>query len=400
MSDDPDWVDPFVADEEAAERERRRAEREAKRRQRRQGLGEKVGDAGAATNAPPASPPSAQPVPAAPPPPAAAPPGQPTLPQPVAPAPPHEETGEVPPLPPALGPRRPPGGGGPPSRSLLIRRVIGGLIFLAVAGLLVFGVTKVINRINRPDPPPVKTKPLKVEKVVIPEGYDRHQIAAIAKKDGLKGDYEQASKSFKGFKPAKYGADNPPNLDGFLFPATYDVPKNGTVKDLISRQLDQGFVPNIKGVDMSYAKSKNLTVYDVLKIASMIEREVSIPKERPLVAEVIYNRLKQGIPLGIDATIRYEDQNYDEQLLQSRLDQDTPYNTRLNTGLPPTPIGNPGLASIEAAANPAKGNLLYFVVKPGTCGETTFTASEAEFAQAQAAYQQALAEQGGAPTQC
>ncbi len=232
-----------------------------------------------------------------------------------------------------------------------------------------------------------------------PEGLDRHQIADLAKRAKLKGDYEEASKSFKGFDPAKYGADNPPNLEGFLFPATYELPKHPTVKDLISRQLD-AFEQNISQVDMSYAKSKNLTDYDVVKIASMIEREVQVAKERKLVAEVIYNRLHDGTPLGIDATLRYYLQNYDEQLTESELAQDEPYNTRIHTGLPPTPIGNPGLASLEAAANPAKGDLFYFVVKPGTCGEHVFTSSEQEFEQAEAAYQQALQEQGGSPTNC
>ena len=149
--------------------------------------------------------------------------------------------------------------------------------------------------------------------LAIPEGLDRHQIADVAKDAKLKGDYEEASKSFKGFDPAEYGAEDAPNLEGFLFPATYELPKKATVKDLISRQLD-AFEQNFNEVDLSYAESKNLNAYDVLKIASMIEREVQVEKERPLVAEVIYNRLKAGTPLGIDATIRYYLQNYDEQL--------------------------------------------------------------------------------------
>ena len=109
----------------------------------------------------------------------------------------------------------------------------------------------------------------------------------------------------------------------------------------------------------------------------MIEREIQVPEERRLAAAVIYNRLAAGDTLGIDATIRYEDGNYDEQLTESRLAEDTPYNTRVNPGLPPTPIGNPGLASIEAAANPAKSDAYYFVVKPGTCGEHVFVETEA-----------------------
>jgi UPF0755 protein len=285
---------------------------------------------------------------------------------------------------------------------LLVRRIVAALIVIAIAALLVFGATKVIGALGgddtedpAPSPAAVKTSDL-----TIPEGLDRHQIADVAKDAKLKGDYEEASKSFKGFDPAEYGAGDAANLEGFLFPATYELPKNATVKDLISRQLD-AFQQNVNGVDLSYAESKNLTAYDVLKIASMIEREVQVEEERPLVAEVIYNRLKAGTPLGIDATIRYYLQNYDEQLTESELaDTTNPYNTRVLNGLPPTPIGNPGLASIEAAANPAKGDLFYFVVKPGTCGEHVFTETEEEFLQAEAEYQQALQEQGGSPTEC
>ena len=383
MSDDSDWHDPFAEDPDAIDRERRRAEREARRRDRRQSLGDKVQETEA--EAEPAAPTTPRSSSAAP----AAPSGA-----------PEPRRSQAPPAA-AAPPSRPPSASGPSSSSLRNRRIIGAVVFLAIAAMLVFGVVKVIGSLGgNDDPPPAKPPPLKVGEVTIPEGYDRHQIAALAKEAGLEGDYERASRSFKGFDPGKYGAEDPPDLEGFLFPATYEVPKNGTVEDLISRQLEQGFEANIKGVDMSYAESKNLNVYDVLKIASMVEREVQVPEERPLVAEVIYNRLRAGTPLGIDATIRYEDQNYDEQLTESRLAEETPYNTRLIPGLPPTPIGNPGLDSIEAAANPAKGDLFYFVVKPGTCGEHVFLETEEEFAQAEAEYQQALAEQGGSPTEC
>jgi UPF0755 protein len=101
-----------------------------------------------------------------------------------------------------------------------------------------------------------------------------------------------------------------------------------------------------------------------------------------------------------DSTIRYYLQNYDEQLTESELAEDEPYNTRIHTGLPPTPISNPGLASIEAAAKPAKSDVFYFVIKPGTCTEHTFVATDEEFQQAEAEYQQALEEQGGSPTEC
>ncbi len=104
---------------------------------------------------------------------------------------------------------------------------------------------------------------------------------------------------------------------------------------------------------MAKARKRNLTAYDVLIIASMVEREASLAKERPLVASVIYNRLREGMPLGIDATIRFAERNWTRPLRVSELEKDGPYNTRKRTGLPPGPIGSPGLSSIRAAANPA-----------------------------------------------
>jgi UPF0755 protein len=171
------------------------------------------------------------------------------------------------------------------------------------------------------------------------------------------------------------------------------------VEDLIAKQLE-AFSQNLDGVDLSYAEKQGLSPYDVVIVASMIEREIAVPEERKLAASVIYNRLEQGTPLGIDATIRFEDQNFTEPLVQSRLDTDTPYNTRINAGLPPGPIGNPGLASLEAAANPAETDYFFYVIKPGTCNEHAFVETEAEFAAAEAEYQAALQAEGGSPTEC
>ncbi len=132
---------------------------------------------------------------------------------------------------------------------------------------------------------------------------------------------------------------------------------------------------------MRYARSKNLTPYDVLIIASMIEEETVVAAERRLVAAVIYNRLRNRMPLGIDATIRYgRNVPGTEPLKQSDLDSDDPFNTRRRPGLPPTPITNPGLASMRAAANPARVDYLYFVRK-GNSNRHFFTASESEFCQ-------------------
>ena len=133
----------------------------------------------------------------------------------------------------------------------------------------------------------------------------------------------------------------------------------------------------------------------------MVEREAQLPRERKLVASVIYNRLSQGIPLGIDATIRFATGNWSEPLKQSELAIDSGYNTRTNQGLPPGPIGNPGLASLQAAAHPASTDYLYYVVKPGSCGEHSFSATDAEFQRDVERYNSERAARGGkSPTDC
>ncbi|MGH2956934.1 MAG: endolytic transglycosylase MltG, partial [Solirubrobacterales bacterium] len=235
--------------------------------------------------------------------------------------------------------------------------------------------------------------------LTVPEGLPRDQIAPIAEEAGIEGDYIAATEAPpKGFNPSRYGAPAS-NLEGFLFPATYELEPNAPGEELVSQQLE-AFEQNFAGVDLSYAKKKNLTPYDVLIIASMVDREVQVPKERALVAAVIYNRLSKGMPLGIDATTRYETKNYTDPIQQSTFEKNTPYNTRLNAGLTPTPIGNPGLDAIKAAARPAKTNFTFYVVKPGSCGEHSFTASQKEFDRLAAEYQRALEAEGGSPTEC
>src|SRR5204862_8200281 len=158
-------------------------------------------------------------------------------------------------------------------------------------------------------------------------------------------------------------------------PATCDFTAQTTSRQLVKAQLG-AFARNWGEVDLGYAKSKNLTPYDVLIIASMVEKETLAPDERRLVAAVIYNRLHAHMPLGIDATLRYGlDIPPTKSILQSQLDSTSPYNTRKVPGLPPTPIANPGLASIQAAAHPAKVNYLYFVRKPDKVHHF-FTASD------------------------
>jgi UPF0755 protein len=244
-------------------------------------------------------------------------------------------------------------------------------------------------------PPPARTT-----SITITEGRTVREVDRLLRRTSLRGGYAAAVRSSRVLSPRRYGAPRRVRtLEGFLFPATYQVRVGAPVSDLVTRQL-QAFKRSFAGVSLAYARSKNLTPYDVLIIASMIEREAAVPKDRRLIASVIYNRLQQGIPLGIDATIRYQIGNWSRPLRQSELQRDTPYNTRLNQGLPPTPIGNPGLASIRAAANPARTRFLYFVVKPCGKGEHVFTRTDAEFQRAAQRYERARQARGGSPVDC
>jgi uncharacterized YceG family protein len=244
--------------------------------------------------------------------------------------------------------------------------------------------------------PPVK----KVTTVTIPEGYSRSQAAQLVEEDGLEGDYTKETVRSKYLDPAQYGGKGAKDLEGFLFPDTFELKPGAPAADLVQLQL-QDFKRRIKGVDMKYAKSKNLTVFDVLIIASMIEREAGVPEQRKLVASVVYNRLHEGMPLGIDATIRFATGNYDQPLTESELAVDSPYNTRTNAGLPPGPINSPGLTAIEAAAHPAKSKYLFYVNKPNTCNELAFAKTEAEFEANVAKYNEAREANGGnEPTSC
>ena len=240
----------------------------------------------------------------------------------------------------------------------------------------------------------------KVVTVTIPEGLSRSEAAETIEAAGLPGDYMKATVSSPDLDPDDYGAQGrAENLEGFLFPATYELNPGSDVQDLVAEQLE-AFKDNIAGVNMKFAKSKNLTTYDVLTIASMVEREVSVPRERATVSAVIYNRLSRGEPLFIDATTRFALDNWTEPLTESDLAVDSPYNTRTNAGLPPGPIGSPGLASIEAAARPADTDVWLYVVKPGTCGEHDFSNNLDDHNRKVAAYQEAQEAAGGSPTEC
>jgi len=263
---------------------------------------------------------------------------------------------------------------------------------LVVAAVLALAVVAAGCMRDEAPPPAETTPPLVTLRIIFPEGFTRRdmadRVAAVREiaidKRGVtprmtKTGYLQASGA--AVPPAEFRKDwKLSSIEGFLFPATYEFTKLTSSGRLVNDQL-RAFRRSWRKVGMRYAKSKNLTPYDVLIIASMIEKEAVAPEERKLVAAVIYNRLRNRMPLGIDATIRYgRDVPGTEPLKQSDIESDNPYNTRKRLGLPPTPISNPGLASMKAAAHPAAVDYLYFVRKPDGVHHF-FTASESEFCQ-------------------
>jgi UPF0755 protein len=270
---------------------------------------------------------------------------------------------------------------------------IGGLILgVGVLAALAFAIVGRDDGSTTPTAPTTTGPPTKpVLRIIFPEGFTiddmANRIRAVNKIA------EQKRQITPKLAPRQYlrigkAKSAPPqgfeykkrvaSLEGFLFPATYDFDEDTTTRQLVDKQLE-AFIRAWSQLDLRYSKSKNLTAYDVLIIASMIEKEVQVPKERPLVAAVIYNRLHAGLSLGIDATIRYGLHiPPTEPIHESELHSASPYNTRRFAGLTPTPIANPGLASLQAAAHPAKVDYLYFVRK-ADCKSHFFTASEKEF---------------------
>ena len=221
--------------------------------------------------------------------------------------------------------------------------------------------------------------PQKTLTAVFPEGLTINQTAA-AVQDQLgitRQDFLAAARSGKYALPP-YLPKGTPTLEGFLFPKTYDFFAGATSGDVIKKMLAQ-FDKEARGLPWNDYKSLGLkSKYQVLIVASMIEREARFADDRPRIARVIYNRLKKGMPLQIDATVEYALGTYKPKLTFDDLKVDSPYNTYLHTGLPPTPIASPGLASIEAALSPQSGNWLYYLVCDKE-GHHAFTSSYAEF---------------------
>jgi UPF0755 protein len=217
-------------------------------------------------------------------------------------------------------------------------------------------------------------------KVTIPEGLNARQTAALL------------AEKLPGFQATQYvdltlvhplpftldGFASGESLEGMLFPATYEVRPDVTPRQFVRMQLE-AFSVTLDGIDLRKAHAHNLTDYDVVILGSMVEREIQVAAERSLASAVMWNRLHLDMPLQIDATVQYALPEYKEQLTYDDLKVESPYNTYLHTGLPPTPIANPGAAALRAAAHPAAVGYLYYVARNDGSGRHYFSSDYEQF---------------------
>ncbi|MFP5320760.1 MAG: endolytic transglycosylase MltG [Acidimicrobiia bacterium] len=227
-------------------------------------------------------------------------------------------------------------------------------------------------------------RPPELERVTIPEGLTVAEILPRLA-DGVD------RWTLEGFQAAidsgeVRSAFQPPevtSLEGLLFPDTYEIDEDVDEKAFLQRLVGE-MDARLRALDIE-ARSAELgrTPYEIITIASLIEEETRVPAERGQVARVVYNRLEEGIPLGIDATSRYEAEISGRSREDLDFESDSPYNTRRIAGLPPTPIAAPGQASLEGALNPVDGPWIYYVLQDEQ-GNHFFTESFQEFNRAKA----------------
>jgi UPF0755 protein len=230
------------------------------------------------------------------------------------------------------------------------------------------------------------------DRLVIPEGFTVRQIAnAVAALPQLHLSAQKfLTAATSGQVRSPYEPAGVDNLEGLLFPATYQV-QQGESEITILEDMIGAFNDQADSLGLTAAATQlHLTPYQVVTVASIVEREAKLPQDRGPVASVLYNRLRVGMPLGADSTQTYFLRLTKPDLVPtaSQLDQPSPYNTRLNPGLPPTPIANPGLASLQAAASPPTTSYLYFV-EINSDGQLGFASDSAGFANLQAECQAA-----------
>jgi UPF0755 protein len=223
----------------------------------------------------------------------------------------------------------------------------------------------------------VKGPPIKYVDITIPEGWTAKQIAArVESSIGIsKDDYLQVVREGRLLVEYPFLKNNGAptrDLEGYLCPETYKVEKDVTAEEFVNTQLAQ-FQEKTGNLNWQVAQARGRTPYEILIIASMIERETMVADERPIVSAVIYNRLAKGMPLQIDATVQYALPQWKDRLTYEDLKIDSPYNTYKYKGLPPGPICNPSASSVEAALNPTDDDYLYYVLAGDNSGRHVFS---------------------------
>lgn len=199
-------------------------------------------------------------------------------------------------------------------------------------------------------------------KFTIPEGFTVRDIANRLAEEGIvdKKEFLKKAKKFTPFPYMKKGGDIRYAAEGYLFPDTYEIHENPTVDNILevmSSDFDQRLTEEMR----ARAKEMNLSIHDLVTLASLVEKEARYDADRPIIAQVFLKRLKIGMPLQTDASLQYLMDAPKEDVSISDTKIDSPYNTYQNAGLPPGPIANPGMAAIEAVLHPADTDYLYFV---------------------------------------
>jgi UPF0755 protein len=196
--------------------------------------------------------------------------------------------------------------------------------------------------------------------LTIPEGFTAKQIAQEIQARGL-GNAAAFDQLFL-HEGIELDGTRTPSMEGYLFPSTYLIPTGIDPAGAAKIMVDQ-FRSELPRDAEARAKALGRTVPEIVAIASLVEREGKVDDERPLIASVIYNRLRLGMPLEVDASLEYAFPEHHDVITKRDLEVDSPYNTYRHLGLPPTPIANPGKPSLDAAFRPAHTDYLYYVAK-------------------------------------
>lgn len=204
--------------------------------------------------------------------------------------------------------------------------------------------------------------------VTILSGQTLEELAEKLRRSGYDKADIQTALNYDYTHPVLEGRPKNATLEGYIYPETYRVTASSSLKDLFQRSFDELYADIEANQLAAKFKKQGLSLYQAMTLASIIQEEVSDPQEQKLVAQVFFKRLKQGMPLGSDPTFKYAAQKLG---VEPRINIDSPYNTRIKTGLPPGPIANMELSALLAVASPAKTNYLYFV--SGDDGTTYFS---------------------------